>query len=706
MIKIYKAIALALFLFSDNLLWAQKESATWYFGANAGISFIQHDSINNRKIIGKPKALSDGNINTEEGCTTISDQEGNLLFYSDGITIWNRKHEVMKNGSGLFGHPSSTSSAMAIPYKDNTYYLLTLDHIGEKKGLCYSIIDMTEENGMGAVTQKNVSIKAPLTEKLTAVRHRNNNAVWILSHAIESAEFYAFLLDEAGISIVPVTSVAGLPHKKTEFGTMNYQGYMKVSPDDSKLALAIEEMNVFEVFDFDNETGKVSNPLTLQLHDFSFTYGLEFSPDGSLLYGSAAGTGEVYQFNLKAGSPEDIKSSKTLIGKSTNENWVGALQSGPDKKIYFTLYNTNKLGVIEYPEKIGESCGFKLDAVELTSESKLGLPTFFQSFFSLKQIPKIVVNKDVVLENIYFEYNKADLKPVSFKELDKLAENLKNNISHTILITGHTDSKGNVTHNLELSKKRALAVGDYLNKKGIAKERISTKGVGSSYPIASNNTEEGQRKNRRVEFKISTDKTTLAQSEVISVKEPKKQEAPVKDTVKVETKEDETKKDEVPLKEIVKGEIIVNETKKEEIPVKEDQKPAEKQKEVTEIKNYFSEKTETDKNYILKDVRYETDKEILLESSLPELDKLFKFLEENSAFNLKISGHTDIAGYKVRNIQLSKRRANVVSEYLIQKGIDKSRISIEGLGSQNPIDNSDTEEGRKLNERIEIVLFR
>jgi outer membrane protein OmpA-like peptidoglycan-associated protein len=805
--KIYRVAFFVFSVFSGLNLSAQREGALWYFGANAGISFVQNDSLNNRKITGKPFAINNGMLNTEEGCTSISDSDGNLLFYSDGITVWNKNHEVMKNGNGLYGHPSSTSSAMAIPYQNNQYYLFTLDHVGEKKGLCYSIIDMNAENDLGEIVEKNISIKAPLTEKLSAVRHRNNKSVWIIAHGIENAEFYAYLLDESGFSKQPVVSTAGTEHKKTDFGTMNYQGYMKISPDGSKLALAIEESNIFEVFDFNNETGVISNPITIQLHDFSFTYGVEFSPDGSLLYGSAAGTGELYQFNLKAGSTEAIINSKTLIGKTTNENWIGALQLGPDKKIYFTIYNTNKLGVIEFPEKSGALCGFKLDAVELSSDAKLGLPTFFQSFFSLKEQPKVVeINKAVVLQNIYFEYDKADLKPISFKELDKLADNLKDNPTYSILITGHTDNKGSAAHNLELSKNRAAAVGEYLSKKGVEKERIFTKGMGSSAPLASNKTEAGQSKNRRVEFTITTEKDKVTDNVVMATAEVKKSDlnqnkilqlvkfeydrADIKVGTFKELDNIVTQLNENPLLHIVitghtdnvgpndynlelsrrraesvgnylsskgieknrirtKGygsavplannntvagqiknrrveykfvpsnedlpekEIItepVKEIAKVENPVqteipKKVEKPVEIKKDLIE-KSYFDEKSETGKNYILKNVRFESDKDLFLDGSSTELDKLLKYLNEDKSLNVIISGHTDIKGYKVRNIQLSARRAAAICEYLVEKGIDRSRISFQGYGSEKPINSNDTEEGRDDNRRVEVRFFK
>jgi len=76
-------------LFLSLNMFAQKEAAIWYFGDGAGLDF------NN----GSPVALTDGQLSTIEGCSTISDANGSLLFYTDGITIWNRNHDIMVNGS-------------------------------------------------------------------------------------------------------------------------------------------------------------------------------------------------------------------------------------------------------------------------------------------------------------------------------------------------------------------------------------------------------------------------------------------------------------------------------------------------------------------------------------------------------------------------------------------------------------------------------
>lgn len=83
---------------------AQNEGNIWYFGASAGLDFNS----------GVPIALTDGQLNTGEGCSSIADNNGDLLFYTDGMTAYNKNHTIMPNGSGLLGNSSSTQSGIIV----------------------------------------------------------------------------------------------------------------------------------------------------------------------------------------------------------------------------------------------------------------------------------------------------------------------------------------------------------------------------------------------------------------------------------------------------------------------------------------------------------------------------------------------------------------------------------------------------------------
>jgi len=126
----------------------------------------------------------------------------------------------------------------------------------------------------------------------------------------------------------------------------------------------------------------------------------------------------------------------------------------------------------------------------------------FREYSTTLEMSPIEVGKTVIIDNIYFNFDKTTLKKASFPELDRLTDLMNQNPGIKIEIIGHTDSKGSDDYNLTLSQGRAQSVMEYLLEKGIAQKRMTSKGLGETSPISSNTTEEGRAENRRVEFTI------------------------------------------------------------------------------------------------------------------------------------------------------------------------------------------------------------
>ncbi|MBN1831614.1 MAG: OmpA family protein [Deltaproteobacteria bacterium] len=110
-----------------------------------------------------------------------------------------------------------------------------------------------------------------------------------------------------------------------------------------------------------------------------------------------------------------------------------------------------------------------------------------------------------VCKDVNFDFDKWNIKPEYYPNLDMQVDFFKRNPDMTVEIQGHTDNIGPKEYNQGLSEKRAKAVMNYLVEKGIAKERLSAKGYGFSVPMASNDTKEGRAKNRRVQFSVCDD---------------------------------------------------------------------------------------------------------------------------------------------------------------------------------------------------------
>ncbi|MCX6231349.1 MAG: gliding motility-associated C-terminal domain-containing protein [Bacteroidetes bacterium] len=354
-------IFLFIFFINFYVAQAQLESNIWYFGHNAGITFSNSP----------PTALTNGALDTREGCATICDNTGNLLFYTDGITVYNKLHQIMDNGSGLHGNPSSTQSAIIVPKPsgNNIFYIFTVDAYGGSGGLQYSEVDMNLNAGIGKVINKNIIILQPTSEKVTVAKHSNNSSYWLITHGINSNDFYSFLISSTGINTTAVISSVGL----TQLYDVSVVGYLKVSSNNHKLASARwSAPGILEIFDFNNTNGQVSNnQLIASNEEF---YGVEFSPNNNMLYVSLFNPSKIYQFNLLA---SNIANSKTTIN-SNSFYFGGALQIGLDSKIYYCQENNPYLSVINNPDNI--NCNFYQNTISLNGKlSNIGLPNIIPS---------------------------------------------------------------------------------------------------------------------------------------------------------------------------------------------------------------------------------------------------------------------------------------------------------------------------------------
>jgi len=481
---------------------AQYESSKWIFGRGAGIDFKSGEGL----------PFTGSKINTIEGCSTLSDSNGNLLFYTDGISVWNKNNQLMPNGKDLNGNVSSTQSTIIVPLPGSKtfFYIFTVDSEAGKGGLSYSIVDLSKEKGLGDITLKNKLINLHFTEKLAAVKQLNNNSIWIIAHEYESNVFMAYLLTKNGLAPQPVVSAVGLKHGKSIFNAI---GYMKISSDKRKLALAINGNKVVQLFDFDAKNGTIKNPVTLKFDAQSSPYGLEFSPNSCLLYISSVSNGSIYQANIATSDELIIQKSLQLVGRSKNKRSIGALQLGANSRIYVAEYESKYLSVIDFPNEIGPACSYRPGAVPLFGNMcMLGLPTFVQDFIKTNNVNKEALaikktenkknetNHKYILKNVYFDFNEATLKDTCISELEQLAELLIENKKINIEIIGHTDSIGSEQRNKSLSAARAKKIQTYLTGRGIKISRIRFSGKGSSEPLVPNKDEAGRQKNRRVEF--------------------------------------------------------------------------------------------------------------------------------------------------------------------------------------------------------------
>jgi gliding motility-associated-like protein len=401
-----KALPIIVFAFYASFAFCQNETAKWYFGNYAGLDFTTNP----------PTVLTNGTMAVVGGCASVADASGNLLFYTNGVTIWTASHTVMANGSGLLGggFPMYTQSCLITkrPGSVSEYYIFTVKH---GTGFHYSIVDMSLASGQGSVTTKNsVLYSGFVCGKLTGAKHCNGSDYWIvvrdwLSNSVQQ-NYRAYLLTGASVTNTAVVSTVNSYSTSQLYDA----GTMKISPNGRKLAVANNNYSnsqsggAFELWDFDNSTGAVTNSLgLLSATQYSNTIGnfggsVEFSPDGTKLYGShfydlnTHYLGSLIQWNLCAGSPSAIAASSVALAtswsSSQGSSWFGSLQNARNGKVYVARYDgtgTWGIGVVNNPSTAGTACNFVDFGQSISpNTSWFSLPNFIgNAFVQLPPMP-------------------------------------------------------------------------------------------------------------------------------------------------------------------------------------------------------------------------------------------------------------------------------------------------------------------------------
>lgn len=390
-------------------LSAQRENANWHFGCFAGINFGEDGTITQI-----PSSLQ-----SREGTASVSDAEGNLLFYTDGTRIFNGQGIIVADN--LLGDPSSTTSAVVIPVigSQTEYWIFTSDVGSQNDGLNYYRYSTTTER----LVEGPVLLISDQTEKIAVTPSCGEESFWLVTQT-RSGNYLTY---SVGNEVIQANDTPTVP---SPLASRQTTSYLKFSSDGTRFANALPERagpsdygGKVNVYDFDPISGTITDPLTPIILDFNndengnfigFPYGIQFAPGGRFLYVSVTANanlrgfegGELYQYDLEA---TDINGSRTLLGQATNRLMsYGALQLGPDGKIYMAMEAANDptsscacfsahpfLGVVEAPDEQGVSAGFTQDAIPLSegdfqdvcgnrsaSGSKLGLPTFISGTIS------------------------------------------------------------------------------------------------------------------------------------------------------------------------------------------------------------------------------------------------------------------------------------------------------------------------------------
>lgn len=349
-----------------------KATLKWYFPKYAGLDF-SGDTV---------KFLNGSQIGMSESCSSLSDSDGNILFYTDGIKLWNKFNNIVKNSNNIgfgFGNTLNTSAQGAIllkhPENDTQIFLFCSDYQGRSGGLTYSIIDIHANNDSGEVIEKKIKLTNEINEPITAINHQNGRDIWIVCHGFKNDYFYSFLLTKNGVINCPSSSQIGLVHiGGFGSGTVAQVG-MKSSFDGHYIVSQQYNDRTNEVFQFDSENGV--------LYDTVYSKALElcaftsFSPNNNLLYLSYNDTGLV-QIDIRTGKRHLTYKPSLLQNQSLQE-----IQLGPDGKIYGVIDQSRDILVINKPNVPGIGCDIQLKKNILSAGlgGYQALPNFNQSYF-------------------------------------------------------------------------------------------------------------------------------------------------------------------------------------------------------------------------------------------------------------------------------------------------------------------------------------
>lgn len=380
----------------------QSQGVKWYFGGNAGLDFSG----------GGATPIEDAKLNTIEGSSSIANTKGELLFYSDGIRIFDKNGDrmpsvvfdpdgkprlVTNDTTSLGGNQLSTQSALIVPKPtcrgcEYLYYVYTTAEINGSKQLTYSVVDMRYNKGKGAIVEKNIPLVSQSTERSTSVKNERDSTYWVITHDYGTNRFRVYHLTESDTKEEKVYDL-GQAHDTPIRG----EGYMKIGPADTSgngnrpMAVVIPgpPTNSIDLFTFNDSTGVLTFDRTIQLGPAPpKAYGVEFSPDGTKLYVTMLGdsannnTSYLLRYDLTEKDSASFAQSKVVIDSSTTRQY-GAIQIASDGKLYIAVKGSNSLGVIENPDAGGllDSLRFNPQGQSLGGKtSQLGLPNLVANF--------------------------------------------------------------------------------------------------------------------------------------------------------------------------------------------------------------------------------------------------------------------------------------------------------------------------------------
>ena len=354
--------------------------SNWCFSTSNGLKFNT----------GVPVLGTINNNNIQEACAVQSDATGNLLFYTNGVNVWNKTHALI-NTTSLLGDTYSNQGTIITPDPGNAnqYYIFTTNEDNLLNGFRYSKVNVS-----GTTATMSTDINHAIV--VSGYKSGNDSAVisgeginamqkcdgyWIittLKKASGGFDVGVFSLTSTGLSLT--SAFTAIP---TNFYTGS-EGKIEIAPNGNKIAVASQTGGTY-LFDFNKYNGTLSNPVIISnnttFYSINYMQGISFSPDSNLLYISY--TKQLIQYNVNSAN---ITNNGKVINTITDpiSGQLAEIQKGPDGKIYVGQLYRNKLGVIHNPNNVAtisnpNSCQYSDNGPVLNTALFAALPNMIDA---------------------------------------------------------------------------------------------------------------------------------------------------------------------------------------------------------------------------------------------------------------------------------------------------------------------------------------
>ncbi len=364
--------------------FSQGEANNWLYGKDrAGITFTN----------GQPQNLNYPTSLNTNSSTVVSDSVGNLLFYSNGLAVYNKQFQLMENGNGILcGHYFQSCIAFPKPGSSRYYYLVAVgdDPLtpSSNYGGWYSIIDIEANSGLGKVIVKNIMLDfgEDAMIDLTATYHKNNKDIWLITENqdLNHLFFKVYLVTNNGIFYKYRYS-----QNKNAYTGTNGPTQLRVSPDGMKLIKASDGLGGITgfIYSFNNETGNITKLFGINFLPIQ-PFGAEFSPSSEYVYLSGPATTTQYwhknliaQYNANLTDSVAFNNSMVIVGEFPfNNHPYGMMQCAPDGKIYGARSYIDTLFVINEPDLPGSQCEVNEDGYASNGDAYFNLPQFLTAY--------------------------------------------------------------------------------------------------------------------------------------------------------------------------------------------------------------------------------------------------------------------------------------------------------------------------------------